>query len=75
MKCADKTGFARSSLHHRACPVCRTLLPNTDDAVETRLNPSEEYKTSVLSGLDATTIMECAGRALAFWSYQTTQEM
>jgi E3 ubiquitin-protein ligase CCNP1IP1 len=39
------------------------------------LQPTEDYKTSVLSGLDPTTIMECAGRGLAFWAYQTTQEM
>jgi E3 ubiquitin-protein ligase CCNP1IP1 len=41
----------------------------------TILNPTEDYKTSVLSGLDPNTIMECAGRALLFWSYQTNQEM
>jgi E3 ubiquitin-protein ligase CCNP1IP1 len=41
----------------------------------TNLQPTEDYKTSVLSGLDPTKIMECAGRGLAFWTYQTTQEM
>jgi hypothetical protein len=39
------------------------------------LNPSEDYKTSVLSGLSPTTIMECASRGLAFHSYQTSQEI
>jgi E3 ubiquitin-protein ligase CCNP1IP1 len=48
---------------------------NPDDAASTVLNPSEDYKTSVLSGLDPNTIMECASRALVFWAYQTTQEM
>ena len=43
--------------------------------VVTRLNPAEDYKTSVLSGLSPTIVMECAGRALAFFSYQTAQEM
>ncbi|RMD43741.1 hypothetical protein DV735_g1372, partial [Chaetothyriales sp. CBS 134920] len=52
-----------------------TPLPNQNDAVQTHVNPSEDYKTSVLSGLDPTTIMECAGRALAFWTYQTTHEI
>ena len=51
------------------------MLLNPDDAVSTILNPTEDYKTSVLSGLDPNTIMECAGRALAFWAYQSTQEM
>lgn len=39
------------------------------------LNPSEDYKTSVLSGLNPAIIMECASRSLAFHSYQTSQEM
>ncbi|KAI2817986.1 hypothetical protein CBS115989_5538 [Aspergillus niger] len=52
-----------------------TVLVNPDDAVATALNPTEDYKTSVLSGLDPNTIMECAGRALLFWTYQTTQEI
>ena len=50
-------------------------LPNPDDVVVTNLNPTEDYKTSVLSGLSPNVIMECAGRALSFWAYQTTQEM
>ncbi|KAI3064509.1 hypothetical protein CBS147353_8679 [Aspergillus niger] len=52
-----------------------TVLVNPDDAVATALNPTEDYKTSVLSGLDPNRIMECAGRALLFWTYQTTQEI
>jgi E3 ubiquitin-protein ligase CCNP1IP1 len=50
-------------------------LTNPDDVVVTNLNPTEDYKTSVLSGLNPHTIMECAGRALSFWAYQTAQEM
>ena len=57
------------------CPACRTHLPQPDDAVSTSLHPTEDYKTSVLSGLSPSTIMECAGRGLAFWSYQSTQEV
>lgn len=48
---------------------------NQDDAVITQLDPSEDYKTSVLSGLTPTIIMECAGRGLSFYSYQVNQEM
>lgn len=40
-----------------------------------RLNPSEDYKTSVLSGLSPSIIMECASRGLAFHNYQTSQEI
>ena len=39
------------------------------------LRPSEDYKTSILSGLSPTIIMECASRALAFHSYQAAQEI
>ena len=75
LQCADKTGLARSIQAQRQCPACKAPLPNPDDAVTTTLQPTEDYKTSVLSGLDPSTIMECAGRALAFWTYQSTQEM
>lgn len=57
------------------CPACDSQLPNLDDVVVANLNPTEDYKTSVLSGLDPNVVMECAGRALNFWAYQTTQEM
>jgi E3 ubiquitin-protein ligase CCNP1IP1 len=57
------------------CPACDAHLTNPDDAVITNLNPTEDYKTSVLSGLSPNIIMECSGRALSFWAYQTTQEM
>ena len=61
--------------NNRICPACHTQLLNPDDAVSTQLNPTEDYKTSMLSGLSPTVIMECAGRGLSFHSYQTTQEM
>ena len=72
--CADTLGLVNPN-GARVCPACETHLANPDDAVVTQLNPTEDYKTSVLSGLSPTIIMECAGRGLAFYSYQTTQEM
>jgi E3 ubiquitin-protein ligase CCNP1IP1 len=48
---------------------------NQDDAVITQLDPTEDYKTSVLSGMSPSVIMECAGRGLAFYSYQVSTEM
>ncbi|CAG8979840.1 hypothetical protein HYALB_00002612 [Hymenoscyphus albidus] len=57
------------------CPACDGQLRNPDDVVVTNLNPTEDYKTSVLSGLSPSIIMECAGRALSWWAYQATQEM
>lgn len=73
--CADTTGLSRSKNAQRVCPACNAPLPNPDDVVIAGLNPSEDYKTSVLSGLSPTVIMECASRGLAFHSYQTSQEI
>ncbi|KAK2788820.1 hypothetical protein FQN53_003007 [Emmonsiellopsis sp. PD_33] len=75
LRCADHLGLSQSTGADRQCPACQASLLNPDDAVSTILNPTEDYKTSVLSGLDPSTIMECAGRAMAFWTYQTTQEI
>ncbi|KAJ5647825.1 cyclin [Penicillium lividum] len=73
--CADGLGLSHPTADDRRCPACSTILSNPDDAVSTILNPTEDYKTSVLSGLDPNTVMECAGRALGFWAYQSTQEI
>ncbi|KAK5115659.1 hypothetical protein LTR85_009830 [Meristemomyces frigidus] len=72
--CSESLGLANPS-GARVCPACETHLANPDDAVVTQLNPTEDYKTSVLSGLSPSIIMECAGRGLSFYSYQTTQEI
>ncbi|TKA68538.1 hypothetical protein B0A49_06711, partial [Cryomyces minteri] len=75
ISCSDGLGLSNSNGGARICPACETHLINPDDAVVTQLNPTEDYKTSVLSGLSPGIIMECAGRGLAFYSYQTTQEI
>ncbi|KAH7085724.1 RXT2-like protein [Paraphoma chrysanthemicola] len=74
-KCADQTGLSRSTNAQRVCPACGASLHNPDDVVMSGLSPSEDYKTSVLSGLSPAIIMECASRGLAFHSYQTAQEI
>ncbi|KAL4923934.1 uncharacterized protein BDV17DRAFT_301381 [Aspergillus undulatus] len=73
IQCAESSGLTRYG-DERPCPACNMALLNPDDAVSTVLQPTEDYKTSVLSGLDPNTIMECTGRALKFWAYQMTQE-
>ncbi|EXM27420.1 hypothetical protein RAB80_013452 [Fusarium oxysporum f. sp. vasinfectum] len=76
MECAQRFGVNGQEADRRnTCPACHSQLTNPDDAVITNLNPSEDYKTSVLSGLSPNVIMECAGRALSFWAYQTTQDI
>ncbi|KAI1814669.1 hypothetical protein GGS20DRAFT_547327 [Poronia punctata] len=74
--CATRLGLATQKRDQPiACPACGTQLTNPDDAVVTSLKPSEDYKTSVLSGLSPNVIMDCASRALSFWAYQVTQEI
>ncbi|KAI1280058.1 hypothetical protein F5Y07DRAFT_387274 [Xylaria sp. FL0933] len=74
--CATRLGLASQRRDQpTACPACGTLLTNPDDAVITNLKPTEDYKTSVLSGLSPNVIMDCASRALSFWAYQVTQEI
>ncbi|KAI1382448.1 hypothetical protein F4677DRAFT_452145 [Hypoxylon crocopeplum] len=74
--CATRLGLTGQRHEHRnSCPACASHLTNPDDAVISNLNPSEDYKTSVLSGLSPNIIIECASRALSFWAYQATQEV
>ncbi|KAI9467272.1 hypothetical protein BJY52DRAFT_1111486 [Lactarius psammicola] len=64
----------------RLCPACETsltepyvvrvaMLPDVSS-----LHPSNDYKTSVLSGLNPATILEICSRAISFWQYQIHQE-
>ncbi|KAL3427326.1 E3 ubiquitin-protein ligase CCNB1IP1 [Phlyctema vagabunda] len=74
--CSNQSQLSDQRHGHRpACLACDSHLPNPDDVVVANLNPTEDYKTSVLSGLSPAVIMECAGRALGFWAYQSTQEI
>ncbi|PBP21865.1 hypothetical protein BUE80_DR007313 [Diplocarpon rosae] len=76
MDCSQRSGLATVREGQRIiCPACDVQLTNPDDAVVANLNPTEDYKSSVLSGLSPNVIMECASRALNFWTYQTTQEI
>ncbi|KAL3479331.1 hypothetical protein BJX99DRAFT_244928 [Aspergillus californicus] len=75
LQCAENFGLSRPTGRERYCPACQSTLSNPHDAVAAVLNPPEDYKTSVLSGLEPNVVMECAGRALSFWAYQTTQEI
>ncbi|KAI0676821.1 hypothetical protein C8Q78DRAFT_47645 [Trametes maxima] len=58
----------------RLCPACETSLTEPDDVVVCSLHPSNDYKTSVLSGLNPAIILEICSRALSFWQYQIHQE-
>ncbi|KAI6122725.1 hypothetical protein EV401DRAFT_1858534 [Pisolithus croceorrhizus] len=59
----------------RLCPACESSLSEPDDVVVVcSLHPTDDYKTSVLSGLSPSVIMEICSRALSFWQYQIHQE-
>ncbi len=76
LECANRQSLLQCDAHNRSsCPACGTELSSADDAAVKMLRPTEAYKTSVLSGLSPSAVMECAGRALSFWAYQTTQEI
>ncbi|KAI1205886.1 uncharacterized protein F4807DRAFT_464348 [Annulohypoxylon truncatum] len=76
LDCAARLGLTSQGHEpHNSCPACGSRLTSPDDAVISNLNPSEDYKTSVLSGLSPNIIIECASRALSFWAYQATQEV
>ncbi|KAI8056265.1 hypothetical protein BDF22DRAFT_617920 [Syncephalis plumigaleata] len=70
VECADNV-FGISLL----CPLCQTSLTASNDIVLTELNPSEDYKSSVLAGLKPDIIADICQRALSFWSYQMMQEL
>ncbi|KIR25419.1 E3 ubiquitin-protein ligase CCNP1IP1 [Cryptococcus deuterogattii LA55] len=40
----------------------------------TTLNPTNEYKASILAGLPPSTALEVTARAIGFWTYQLSQE-
>ncbi|GAA5951551.1 hypothetical protein JCM21900_001598 [Sporobolomyces salmonicolor] len=52
------------------CPACETALPDLDDVVQATLSPHDSYKTSILSGLAPSVILDIASRALNFYTYQ-----
>lgn len=59
----------------RTCPACGTTLDKPYDMTVAILQPTDDYKMSVLSGLGPTIIMECANSGMAFWAYQSSQEI
>ncbi|KAH8106168.1 hypothetical protein BXZ70DRAFT_420922 [Cristinia sonorae] len=59
----------------RLCPACETSLTEPDDVVVCSLHPTNDYKTSVLSGLNPTVVLEICSRAMSFWQYQMHQEL
>ncbi|KAK3379891.1 hypothetical protein B0T24DRAFT_663978, partial [Lasiosphaeria ovina] len=72
LECASKHRFAGQGPY--TCPVCQQPL-TASEVCKQLLHPSEEWKSVVLSGLSPTIVMECAGKALSFWSYQMTNQI
>lgn len=75
LNCSESSSLLPPEGHARKCPACQERLDDPDAAVMTNLKPTDEYKTSVLSGLSPGIIMECASRGVAFYEYQCSQEM
>lgn len=65
---ARRVGFP-SSIQHL---FSTHALTRRDDVVQTALNPHDSYKTSILSGLSPSVILDIASRALNFYTYQVS---
>ncbi|KAI9472223.1 MAG: hypothetical protein EXX96DRAFT_653367 [Benjaminiella poitrasii] len=64
------------SVHaHTPTHIIHTFKLFSDDIILTQLNPTEEYKSSVLAGLKPDIILDIGMRAIAFYEYQTSQEI
>jgi E3 ubiquitin-protein ligase CCNP1IP1 len=72
LDCASRHGFTGSGPY--TCPVCRQPLIG-GEIYKQVLQPSDEWKSVALCGLNPIVIMECAGRAVSFWSYQMANQM
>jgi E3 ubiquitin-protein ligase CCNP1IP1 len=66
----------------RPAPTCghtnygkKTPVVNDSDLVMTDMNPTEDYKKSVLAGLTPDVIFDIAQRGLVFFTYQMSQEL
>ncbi|KAK9464304.1 hypothetical protein V1512DRAFT_213566 [Lipomyces arxii] len=59
----------------RICPACDTLLNEPDVQNKSGLNTFIDLSRIVLAGLSPSVINEICSRALAFWTYQCSQEL
>ncbi|KAH9452092.1 hypothetical protein Pst134EB_016050 [Puccinia striiformis f. sp. tritici] len=74
LACANSSSSLVDYESHPICPVCNSPLLEPEDIVCTSLNPTSDYKSSVLSGLPPSIILDIASRALKFWDYQQSVE-
>jgi len=75
LACSDSSTLGSGETATRSCPACGTTLDKPFDVTVAILRPTDDYKMSILSGLSPTIIMECANSGMAFWAYQSSQEI
>lgn len=75
LTCSDSSSLGSSETVARSCPACGTILDKPFDVTVAILRPTDDYKMSILSGLSPTIIMDCANSGMAFWAYQSSQEI
>jgi E3 ubiquitin-protein ligase CCNP1IP1 len=75
LACSDSSTLGSGEIAGRSCPACGTILGKPFDVTVAILRPTDDYKMSILSGLSPTIIMECANSGMAFWAYQSSQEI
>ncbi|KAH7823086.1 putative E3 ubiquitin-protein ligase CCNB1IP1 [Monocercomonoides exilis] len=73
MFCLDcgKAHFQKNT----TCPGCDKDVRGEGEVQLVDLNPSDQFRSMSLCGLDPETIMEMAARGLAFYSYQKQNEI
>ncbi|KAK4462800.1 hypothetical protein QBC42DRAFT_155167, partial [Cladorrhinum samala] len=71
-QCAITAGFRDDA--PLTCPACQNPL-RRDDVFEQIVNPPGEWQNLAMCGLEPTIIMEAAGRAISFWSYQMGSQL
>lgn len=75
LACSDSSSLGAGDNAGRSCPACGSVLDKPFDVTVAILRPTDDYKMSILSGLSPTIIMECANSGMAFWAYQSSQEI
>lgn len=58
----------------RACPACKTALPNPEEVYVQNLSVSFESRSVFLAALQPALILDMTAKAINFFTYQMTQE-
>jgi E3 ubiquitin-protein ligase CCNP1IP1 len=75
LACSDYSTLRSGETAARSRPACGTILDKPFYVTGSILRSTDDYKMSILSGLSPTIITECVNSGMAFWAYQSSQEI